>query len=301
MNSFVATVTSATRRYAEICDADFSFKLAKVASRSLDICPGDLVTCESQQTETMVTEATPRQNIISRSYRNKTKDIVSNVGHLFIVTAVGDLFNTVFVDRAFAVAHSQNIPTTIIVNKSDLQEESAHTKPTVDLYAKIGTDVIWTSAKAKLGIDELSQKITNLDVKNISMLGISGAGKSSLINSLLPNAAIRTQEVSARTGQGRQTTTQAFAYPFPESSPKILLFDTPGLQSFGINHLSESQIQAGFLEFQNLEKRCRFQDCRHLSEPECVIIEKVKQGLIANSRYKNYCAMIAEIDSDQPY
>jgi ribosome biogenesis GTPase len=298
MSTFNATVSSVTRRYAEICDGSFNLTLAKVASRDLDICIGDHVECELQKGETMVIGLKPRQNIINRSYQGKTKDIVANTDHLYIVTAVGPLLNTIFLDRILALAHLRNISSSIILNKIDKEEELAGANEILECYRRINIPVIPISVKKEQGLESLRSEFLKDSHKTIALCGVSGAGKSSLINKFIPEATARIDAVSKRTGQGKQTTTQAIAYPFPSSAPRMLLVDTPGLQNFGISHLSELEAKDSFVEFGS---NCRFQDCRHISEPGCLVQERIKSGEIAQSRYESYLGMIEEIKSVKHY
>ena len=298
MSSFRATVSSVTRRYAEICDESNSFTLAKIATRSLDICIGDEVECEKQKEETMVIGVIPRRNILNRSYQGKTKDIVANVDRLYIVTAVGPLLNPVYIDRILAVAHLRNISSTIILNKIDKVDELPEAEAKLACYRQLNIPIHKISIKKELGVAELGSEFASGEHKLIALCGVSGVGKSSLINKLLPNASARIDSVSSRTGQGKQTTTQAIAYNYPENAPQIMLVDTPGLQSFGVSHLSLEEARDSFVEFGNL---CKFKDCKHISEPDCAVRNKLERGEIAQSRYESYLGILEEIKSVKRY
>jgi ribosome biogenesis GTPase len=102
-------------------------------------------------------------------------------------------------------------------------------------------------------------------------------GKSTIINALLPDARAATREISAFLASGRHTTTQARLYRLDAEST---LIDCPGLQEFGLHHLSQHDIEAGFVEFRDFFGRCRFQDCRHLAEPGCALAQAVAAGKI---------------------
>lgn len=298
MTTFDATVSSVTRRYAEVCDANYLMTLAKIASRDLDICIGDRVTCEHQKQEIMVTALHPRRNILNRSYLGKTKDIVANVDHLYIVTAVGPLLNHVFLDRILALAHLRNISSTIILNKIDKSEDLKLAQQSLRCYQKINIPILEISIKKDIGLESLRSEFLSNNHKLIALCGVSGVGKSSLVNKLIPEASARIDAVSKRTGQGKQTTSQAIAYPFPANSPQMLLVDTPGLQNFGISHLSEIEAKDSFVEF---GYNCKFQDCRHISEPGCTVLHRLQSGEIAQSRYDSYRGILEEIKSNKPY
>ena len=132
--------------------------------------------------------------------------------------------------------------------------------------------------------------------------GISGVGKSTILRALLPEATIRTGEVRARTGQGRQTTSQTVGHLFQRAATApALLFDLPGVQQFGVCHLTESEVHAGFPELERLRSQCKFSDCSHHAEPACAVREAVLQGALAASRYRSYLDMIKEIRAAARY
>jgi ribosome biogenesis GTPase len=126
------------------------------------------------------------------------------------------------------------------------------------------------------------------------LVGPSGVGKSTLINALVPDANARTREISATLDTGRHTTTHATLYRLPENSS---LIDSPGLQEFGLHHLSVQDIEYGFREFRPLLGSCRFRDCRHDREPGCAIRDALEAGEIAPSRYVAFRALIGESHS----
>src|SRR5690606_8216735 len=109
------------------------------------------------------------------------------------------------------------------------------------------------------------------------LLGQSGMGKSTIVNTIVPEADAATQEISTFLDSGRHTTTHARLYRL---GPETSLIDCPGLQEFGLAHLSPEEIHQGFVELRPLFEQCRFRDCRHLSEPDCAVRDAVERGLI---------------------
>jgi ribosome biogenesis GTPase len=117
-------------------------------------------------------------------------------------------------------------------------------------------------------------------------------GKSTLINALLPDAGAATREISAALDSGKHTTTYAALYRLDSQSA---LIDSPGLQEFGLRHLSPQAIENGFIEFRPLFGQCRFRDCRHDREPDCAVHAAVERKAIDPRRYAVFRALLAEV------
>ncbi|MDZ4786398.1 MAG: ribosome small subunit-dependent GTPase A [bacterium] len=175
------------------------------------------------------------------------------------------------------------------------------TLSSIELYRDLGFSLITISTKNKIGLDAIQQVLDIEGQKRLAFTGISGVGKSSLINYFLPKASVRTQIVSDRTGQGRQTTSQSFAHLYPENSPRLFLIDMPGVQNFGVTHLSEDQVKAAFGEFNFLSQQCKFSGCWHLNEPKCAVTLALSENRIATSRYENYKDMLIESRKNLDY
>lgn len=124
------------------------------------------------------------------------------------------------------------------------------------------------------------------------LVGQSGMGKSTIINALLPNESVRTQEVSHVLDSGKHTTTAAHLYHLDENSQ---LIDSPGLQEFGLHHLSTDELEHAFVEFRPFLGKCRFNNCKHLQEPDCAIIGAVNTNKITAERMAIYKMLRTEI------
>ena len=141
----------------------------------------------------------------------------------------------------------------------------------VDIYRSIGYPVLLTSAKSKEGVEELTDAL----VGKISMLaGLSGVGKSSVINAILPGANLTTGSVSERLGRGRHTTRHVELLPLPKGG---LLADTPGFSQLQLPEMERARLQELFIEFGKYAPQCRFSGCLHHKEPDCAVQEAVAQ------------------------
>lgn len=295
-----AVVIGSSRRFVHLLDADGKAIKAQSSSKALDITVGDAVLYAYRKDEAVVTEILPAKNYLARSYREETRKIAANLDQLFIVTAVGQLFNTFFLDRIMTVAACENIPFTLVVNKIDLGVDD--TRLLSEIYERIGVPVVYTSAKAGKNMDLLEQALADASFRIVALGGTSGVGKSTLLNQLIPGTERKTAEVSERTGQGRQTTSQAYGYMYQrEGTSPLLVIDLPGIQSFGVHHLSKESVAESFPEIVERMFECEFDNCSHIAEHDCAIKRALTLGQIAPQRYDSYVRMIAEIDEAKPY
>ena len=245
-----------------------------------DYACGDEVSITAQGSDQgVITACAPRRSLLYRSDQWKQKLIAANVTQAVIVVAPLPSFDLEVVDCCLAALVAAGIKPLIVLNKSDLPE-SAKSLTALTPYTALGVQLLQLSAR-----DSVSALTPRLTGERSVLVGESGMGKSTILNSLLPQAEAHTQEVSASLGTGKHTTTHAKLYHLDERSE---LIDTPGVQAFGVHHLGVEELAAAFIEFRPLIGQCRFRDCRHLNEPGCAIAEAQAAGQITPRRLAVY-------------
>ena len=174
-----------------------------------------------------------------------------------------------------------------MLNKCDLADHIEEARALLAPLRAIGYPILELSARSDVG--ELARHLPG----EVSLLvGQSGMGKSTLTNALIPEANAPTREISEWLDSGKHTTTHATLYHLDADSA---LIDSPGLQEFGLGHLSAGEIEHAFLELRPLLGKCRFRNCRHDREPDCAVRAAVEAGQIDPRRYAAFRALCAEI------
>ncbi len=229
----------------------------------------------------------PRDNLLYRSDRFRSKLLAANVDQIFIVTAAVPSPNPDLLNRCLVAAEAAGIPARIVVNKTDLPETAA-LLARLQPYEALGYPLI--ALAAKQDIEPLRHWLAD---KASILIGASGVGKSTLINQLIPEAEIATREVSEALDTGKHTTTNTRLYKLPDSGT---LIDSPGMQEFGLQHLDSAELQQAFPEIRALIGQCRFYNCRHLKEPNCAILAAVESGGILTERWRSYQSLLKELD-----
>ena len=235
----------------------------------------------------------PRSALLYRSDQFRQKLIAANVTQIVIVLAVVPSFYEELLNRCIAAAENQRLSLIIVMNKLDLAGVGAAAMARLTQYSDLGYRVIPLSATS-----DISPLRPALSGQVSVLIGQSGMGKSTIINALIPGAGATTAEISVALDSGRHTTTHARLYHLDAGSD---LIDSPGMQEFGLHHLTQQDIAEAFIEFRPLLGHCRFHNCRHLVEPGCAIAQSEAEGKIDARRLEAYRKLVREIDSGKRF
>lgn len=187
-------------------------------------------------------------------------------------------------DRFLVITEKQKIPAVIIANKVDLVENA---KELFSVYESIGYQVIYTSTKTRVGLDELKSQLQN---KISALAGPSGVGKSSLLNEIQPGLGLAVNEISKVMNKGRHTTVTRQMFALDGGG---YVADTPGWKSLALWDTEAEEMDAYFPELRDLVPQCQFSDCSHKHEPGCAVLAALKAGTVHPERYDSYLRLRA--------
>lgn len=249
---------------------------------------GDLVRVQrTSDTQGVIDTIVPRSTLLYRSNEFRQKLIAANVTQIVIVVAVEPSYSDELISRCIVAAESQDMKTLIVFNKCDLSDRVTPTSIALAPFERLGYPVLKLSARTDA--DALRPYLSG---HTSVFVGQSGMGKSTLTNALLHDANAPTREISTALDSGKHTTTHATLYRLDTRSA---LIDSPGLQEFGLRHLSKNAVEHGFLELRPLQGQCRFRNCHHGREPDCAVQSAVQHGDIDPRRYAAFRTLYAEV------
>lgn len=254
---------------------------------------GDVVDFEKEpgQETGVITNLHQRKNYIIRKSINLSRQaqiLAVNLDQaVLVVTLASPRTSLGFIDRFLVTAEAYDIPARLVFNKLDLfsDEGMELLADFMSVYQQIGYPCFEVSALEGTNIAEVQALLKD---KVTLFSGHSGVGKSSLINALLPHLDLQTSEISDWSDKGTHTTTFAEMFELPEGG---FIIDTPGIKELGIIDIEKQELGHFFPEMRDRMHDCRFNDCRHINEPGCAVLEAVESGEIALSRYESYLSI----------
>lgn len=253
------------------------------------VCGDNVLIQKLENKDAVVTAILERESLLKKpGFGGKIKPMAANIDQVVIVMAIKPAPNYYLIDRYLVATENLLSRGLIIINKTDLADAGTDLNALLNEYRELGYKVLPTSVNDPESTIALRDELKD---RTSIMVGLSGVGKSSLINTLLPEQDIRVGEVSAASGEGTHTTTSSILYHLPDGGDII---DSPGVRDFGLWNNTVDDVLYGFKEIRDLAGQCKFSDCNHDVEPGCVINQAVDNGLIKKLRFNSYKKIIEE-------
>ncbi len=285
-------VVARYRRHSLIEDDDGERIVCQFRSRALNPVVGDQVQWQAEPDGSgIITEVLPHKSTLTRiDTRGSPEIVAANISQLVVVLAPSPAPDWFLLDRYLGAAALTELKSVIVFNKLDLNDPPS---AALTEYRDLTDRICLTSVPQKTGLTELAACMAE---ERSVMIGQSGVGKSSLINALLGAARQAVNELSAKSGHGRHTTSTAVLYTLPGGGE---LIDSPGVRDYAPYIADPRDVERGFKEFGQYSGDCRFDDCRHLAEPACAVKAAVAAGGIAARRYESFKNLLELTESLQ--
>lgn len=238
-----------------------------------------------------IEELLPRKTKFSRAASGaqvKEQIVAANIDIVFVIQSLNRDFNVRRLERYLISAWESGAEPVVVLTKSDLCEDADEMMAEVYSVA-VGVNTHAVSAITGEGIEEVKSYFCK--GKTIALLGSSGVGKSTLVNTLAGKEVLKTQEVLRDDDRGRHTTTHRQLVLLPDGG---VVMDTPGMRTLGLWE-ADTGLDNLFSDIEELASECRFSDCRHISEPGCAVKQALDSGTLDEDRWKSYKKLLKEL------
>jgi ribosome biogenesis GTPase / thiamine phosphate phosphatase len=297
-----ATTGRVVRTDAKVCHVEIDGRIVVAVPRGRlfeqrgpqknPVAVGDFVRLDLTGEPAGLDEVLPRRNWLGRlasMHDPREQVLVSNIDRLYVVGSLGTpKFSSNRTDRILAACAWYQVPAALVINKLDL-DKGGEADAIRATYEGAGYEVLGTSVVKSSGIDALRDRLKD---KVSAFYGGSGVGKSSLLNALQPELALKVGKISKYWTAGKHTTSSSQLHRLSFGG---WVADTPGVRTFKLHGASPGELRLMFLEFERFQGACRFPDCTHDHEPDCAVFAAVERGQIAASRYASYVEMLDEL------
>ena len=274
------------RRYA--CAVRRLLKTLDTEQRHVIAAGDNVLVRPANRSEGFIEQIEPRHGVLSRASRGRRQILAANIDLMLIVASAAEpRLKPHLIDRLVVTAEQAEIEPVVCINKIDLVVP-ADLQPIAGVYSQIGCHVLLLSATRGWSISSLRELVRG---RRSTVVGQSGVGKSSLLNSLDPGLALRVQKVSDESEKGRHTTTAA---ELVELSCGGYIVDTPGIRQFQLWDVIPEEVESLFRDIRPFIDKCHFPNCRHLHESPCAVKDAVADGKLDARRYESYCQMVAD-------
>jgi len=289
-------VVASHGRHCVVETPDGERRICHPRGKKSQVVVGDRVQWQASTDEGTIEKVEPRHNLFYRQDEIRTKSFAANLDQVLILLAAEPEFSEMQLTRALIAAEAEHITPLIVLNKRDLTELHARALARLTPYVAMGYTVLQGAFKS----GDLGDLPERLKHKTTLVLGPSGTGKSTLINTLIPHANVATAEISQALNSGKHTTTST-TWHWVDAERKTGLIDSPGFQEFGVHHIDAMQLAAYMPDLKPHVKHCKFYNCTHLHEPSCGVQNAVENGAISPSRYKLYDMLFANLTQPMNY
>lgn len=258
------------------------------------VAVGDRVLLGEEGDDLVIDEVLKRRNVFARRAAgddpNRRQLLASNIDQVVVVNSLSTPpFSSIAADRILITCSFAGIRPLLVLNKVD-EAKLRRLEKIVHTYELAGVDVLRTSATRGDGVEELERRLTGVESV---LYGLSGVGKSTLLNCIDPSLKLETREVSKSLKSGRHTTSFSRRYPLASGGAVI---DTPGARKFRPHGIPPHELRLHMPEFKLLGRDCHYPDCTHRDEPDCAVLNALETDQIGASRYRSYLEVLAELE-----